>query len=88
MFAEGEIMTGSDARAIIVPGSAVYRDDRSAKSSYVFVLENGKAVRRMIRIGRERDGKLEIVEGLKPGDSLISEQSIEIAEGVPVKARS
>ena len=88
MFAQGEILTGSVAQAIVIPGSAVYRDDRSAKASYVFVVQDGKAARRTVRIGRERDGKLEIVEGLKAGDALIAEQSIEIAEGVRVKARS
>lgn len=87
MFAEGEILTGVDAAAIVIPGGAVYRDDRSAKSSHVFVLENGKAARRHVRIGRERDSKLEILEGLKPGDQLVAEQSIEIAEGVRVQAR-
>ena len=40
-----------------------------------------------VRIGRERDSKLEILEGLKPGDQLVAEQSIEIAEGVRVQAR-
>jgi RND family efflux transporter MFP subunit len=84
MFAQGEILTGVEARAIIVPASAVYRDDRSAKSSYVFVVENGKAARREVRIGRERDSSLEIDSGLKPGDLLIAEQSIELAEGVRV----
>ena len=59
MFAQGEILTGVSAGAIVIPGAAVYRDDRSAKSSHVFVLENGKAARRAVRIGRERDGVLE-----------------------------
>ena len=86
MFAEGEILTGSNAQAIVIPAAAIYRDDRSAKTSYVFVLENGKAVRRNVHIGRERDRQLEIVEGLKPGDMLVSEQSIEIAEGVRIQA--
>jgi RND family efflux transporter MFP subunit len=88
MFAEGEIQTGASAQAIVIPSAAVYRDDRSAKSSYVFVVQDGKAARRAVRIGRERDGRLEIVEGLKAGDTLIAEQSIEIAEGVRVKPRS
>jgi RND family efflux transporter MFP subunit len=88
MFAEGEIQTGVTAAAIVIPSSAVYRDDRSAKSSHVFVVENGKATRRIVRIGRERDSSLEIVEGLKPGDLLISEQNIEIAEGVRVQPKS
>ena len=88
MFAQGEIQTGVDRSAIVVPSNAVYRDDRSAKSAYVFVVLEGKAARRDVRIGRDRDSKLEIVEGLKPGDRLIAEQSIEIAEGVRIQPRS
>jgi membrane fusion protein, multidrug efflux system len=88
MFAQGEILTGVEARAVIIPASAVYRDDRSAKTSYVFVVENGKAARREVRIGRERESSLEIAAGLKPGDALISEQSIELAEGVRVAPAS
>lgn len=87
MFAQGHILTGVNASAIVIPTGAVYRDDRSAKSSFVFVLEGGKACRRNIRIGQERDSKLEIVEGLRPGEQLIAEQNIEIAEGVRVEAR-
>jgi multidrug efflux pump subunit AcrA (membrane-fusion protein) len=48
------------------------------------VAENGKAVRRAVRVGRETDGKLEITDGLKPGDLLIAEQRIELADGVRV----
>jgi membrane fusion protein, multidrug efflux system len=87
MFAEGEILTGVNGSAVVIPAGAVYRDDRSAKASYVFVLENGKAARRSVRIGHERDSRLEITEGLRPGDQVIGEQNIEIAEGVRVEAR-
>lgn len=87
MFAQGEIVAGTRAGAIVVPAAAVYRDDRSAKQSAVFVLENGRAVRRQVRIGAERETDLEIIEGLKPGDALVAEQSIELAEGVRVVAR-
>ncbi|MGC9972506.1 MAG: efflux RND transporter periplasmic adaptor subunit [Bryobacteraceae bacterium] len=88
MFAQGEILTGVEARAVIIPATAVYRDDRSAKTSYVFVVESGKAARREVRIGRERESSLEIAAGLQPGDALISEQSIELAEGVRVAPAS
>ncbi len=87
MFAQGEIRTGVEQRAIVVPSTAIYRDDQSSKRSHVFVVENGKAQRRQVRIGRERENALEIAEGLKPGDLLISEQSIEIADGVRVAPR-
>jgi membrane fusion protein (multidrug efflux system) len=87
MFAQGQILTGVNTNAIVIPAAAVYRDDRSAKSSYVFVLQRGKACRRNIRIGHERDSQLEIVDGLRPGDRLIAEQNIEIAEGVRIQPR-
>ncbi|HWR54512.1 MAG TPA: efflux RND transporter periplasmic adaptor subunit [Bryobacteraceae bacterium] len=85
MFAQGEILTGIEREAILIPGAAVYRDDRSSKNSYVFAVENGKAARRAVQIGRERDSTLEILEGLKPGDVIIAGQSIELAEGVRVQ---
>jgi membrane fusion protein (multidrug efflux system) len=87
MFAQGEILTGVNARAIVIPAAAVYRDDRSAKSASVFVREGGKACRRAVRVGHERDSRLEIVEGLQPGDQVIAEQNIEIADGVRVEPR-
>ena len=43
-------------------------------------------MRRSIQIGRETDSKLEITEGLKPGDLLVAEQKVELAEGVRVEA--
>lgn len=85
MFAEGQILTGVSTQAIVVPAAAVYRDDRSAAAAQVFVVENQRAVRRKVRIGRELDGRLEILEGLRPGDMLIAEQSIEVAEGVRIE---
>lgn len=85
MFAQGEAITGVVREAILIPAAAAYRDDRSSTSSYVFTVEGGKAVRREIRIGRERDSTLEIVEGLKPGDVVVAQQSIELAEGVRVE---
>ena len=85
MFAQGAILTGVKAEAILVPGDAVYRDDRSAKSAYLFVVENGKAARRSVRVGEEHDSVLEIVGGLKPGETIVAGQSIEIADGVRVE---
>ncbi len=84
MFAQGEILTGVRQQAIVVPAVAVYRGTGAGAEAHVFVAADGKAVRKPVRIGRETDGKLEITEGLKPGDLLIAEQRIELAEGVKV----
>ncbi len=84
MFGEGRVLTGVVSQALLIPASAAYRDDRSAKSSYVFVVADGKAVRRDVQIGREYDSQLQIVDGLKPGDVVVAKQSIELAGGVRV----
>jgi RND family efflux transporter MFP subunit len=85
MFVEGDILTGVQQQAVVVPAIAVYRGDGTTVPPHVFVAENGKAVQRTIRLGRETDGRLEIVEGLKPGDALVAEQRIELADGVRVQ---
>jgi len=88
MFAEGEILTGITSHAIVIPLAAIYRDDRSSKQSSVFVVDKDRAVRRPVVIGRERESEVEIMSGLAPGDFLIIEQSIELADGVRVRPRS
>ena len=70
----------------MIPAAAVYRDEGTAKESYVFVVENNKAIRRSVHLGREQDSSLEITDGLKAGDLLVAEQRIELAEGVRVEA--
>jgi RND family efflux transporter MFP subunit len=84
MFADGTILTGIQQEAIVIPAAAVYRNQGDAKDSYVFVVENDKAVQRKLRIGREIDSTVEVVEGLKPGDLAVNEQKIELADGVRV----
>jgi membrane fusion protein (multidrug efflux system) len=86
MFMQGEIVTDARRKGILVPADAVYRDDRSAKSAYLFVIADGRAVRRSVTIGAEREALLEIVEGLTEGDVVAAQQSIELADGVPVRA--
>jgi RND family efflux transporter MFP subunit len=83
MFATGEIVTGAAQPVILVPANAVYRDGQSASASVYVAVEN-KAVRRPVKLGRETGGRLEILEGLQPGDLLIAEQNIELAEGVRI----
>jgi RND family efflux transporter MFP subunit len=86
MFAQGEILTGVEHQAIVVPAASVFRAVSAGQESYVFVVEGGKAVRRVVELGRETDSQLEIKSGLKTGDVLIAEQRIELADGVRVSA--
>lgn len=85
MFAQGEILTGVRQNTIVLPSAAVYRGAAAGQDSYVFIVEDGKAVRRTVELGRETDGRLEIVSGLKPGELVIAEQRLELAGGVRVE---
>jgi RND family efflux transporter MFP subunit len=87
MFAEGEILTGTESRALVVPSTALFRDERGAGDASVYVIENSKAVRKQVKIARERDGLVEIGSGLKEGDVVVTEPSLELAVGVRVQAR-
>jgi len=87
MFAQGEILTGAEQQAVVIDARALYRDDPSAKQSHVYVVQDGKAVKREVRIGRERETQAEVLSGLQPGELLIARQSIELAEGVRVDTR-
>ena len=87
MFSQGEILIGRESEAVVVPMSAVYRDDTSSAQAFVYVIEKDKASRRPVTLGQERSVKVRVLEGLKPGDLLISERSMELADGVKVKVR-
>jgi len=45
---------------------------KGTETSYVLIAENGKAVRKLVKIGREYAGIAEITEGLKTGDIVIT----------------
>jgi RND family efflux transporter MFP subunit len=84
MFAQGEIVSEVKRQGILLPVSAVYRDERSLTSAFVYVITGGRAKRREVSVGIERDSSLEITQGLSAGEIIALEQSIELADGVAV----
>jgi cobalt-zinc-cadmium efflux system membrane fusion protein len=70
MFGKIRILRSS-AQGILVPAPAVIREGNDA---YVFVGKgNGRYERRSVKIGRAFDGSLEIVSGLRAGDTIVSD---------------
>jgi membrane fusion protein, multidrug efflux system len=59
---------------------------KGADESYVMVSENDKAVKKVVKIGREYSGMAEIVSGLKEGDLLITQGYDLVNEGTEIKA--
>lgn len=68
-----------------VPELAVLREGETA---FVYVIEEAKgglvAGKRIVKTGARRDGKLEVVDGLKTGERVISEGVHRVRPGQPV----
>jgi RND family efflux transporter MFP subunit len=79
MFARGWIVTGIQPDGYMVPANAVWR--RANEAPFVFVVEQGTAHKREVTLGLEQPEGIEITQGLKPGDEIVTEQYMELADG-------
>jgi membrane fusion protein (multidrug efflux system) len=68
--------------AVSVPVDAVLT---AGDGAFLFVLEDGKAVRRKVETGFEQDGRVWIRSGLAPGEKLIVGGIERVKDGVPVR---
>ena len=54
-------------------------------SKIVFVVEDGKAVQRSIEVGIEKEQRVQVVKGIKPGDQVVVTGSDKLKDGTPVR---
>ena len=73
MFATFTIVTSADAMAPAVPEEAVIREGDSAR---VWILESGNLALRPIKTGRISHGMVEVVEGLRVGEHVVTRGSL------------
>ncbi|MGO8693344.1 MAG: efflux RND transporter periplasmic adaptor subunit [Rectinemataceae bacterium] len=52
---------------------------------YAFVVEKGVAQRRKLTMGRQSDLSFEIVDGLRPGDELVTEGAQNLSDGTKIR---
>jgi multidrug efflux system membrane fusion protein len=82
-FAEVALAGATRKAATVVPEGAVLA---SEQGFIAYVVANGKAALRPIQIGlRTGNGLVEIREGVSPGETVVSEGSDRLADGIPVK---
>lgn len=55
------------------------------ENRFVFTVENGKAKRVQVRTGLRQDGLVEIVDGLRAGQRVVTEGVVKIADGQSVR---
>jgi multidrug efflux system membrane fusion protein len=81
-FAEVTLPSGSKKDATVVPETAIQASDRGFVA---FAVVEGKAQVRQVEIGlRTGGGDVEILSGLKPGETIVYEGSDRLANGVSV----
>jgi RND family efflux transporter MFP subunit len=93
MFATLNIEIGRHPNTMMVPSNAVLRESRIAALStgsdfervyYVYVVEDGHAVRRNVEIGYTTGENIEIVSGITPNDTLVTTGHHLLQDGQPV----
>jgi len=77
MFAKVRFVTGSE-KLISIPKSAVVT---RGQLTIVFVKDNGKADMRIIKIGREINGFVEVLSGLEEGEEVVTENAVLLKSG-------
>jgi HlyD family secretion protein len=79
-----DIEVARSAATVVVPADAV-RDANSAQP-WVLAVDGWRARRRAVKLGLKGDGRIEVLEGVAPGDRLISAANGTVREGQRVRA--
>ena len=82
MFARVRLITREQADAIVVPEQALMPQ---GNEQYVFKVVDGKVARTKVEAGQRRDGKVEVVAGLAPGDTVVTAGHLKLRDGVAVR---
>jgi membrane fusion protein, multidrug efflux system len=82
MFGRIKIDYDKRADALVVPRIALLDDDADPA---VFAVRNGKAARVSVKLGYMDGEWVEIREGLKPGDGVVTAGKIALRDGTPVE---
>ncbi len=81
-FVRVDIRTDTRENTTIVPRIALREQDGE---SFVFLVRDGVAHRRPVRLGYQRDQAVEVLEGVAPGDSLVVAGHGQLNQGAKVR---
>lgn len=83
MFARIELILETLPGALMIPAEAVVQTPKGDRS--VFLLRDGKAVRKPVQTGLEADNRIQILCCVKPGDQIIVSGNDKLKDGDAVK---
>jgi len=75
-------LANDERETLIIPEQALTPE---AERQYVFVVADGKAQRREVRIGARRPGTVEVLAGLNAGEQVVVEGTQKVRDGAPVR---
>jgi membrane fusion protein (multidrug efflux system) len=75
-------LTRDRREAIVIPEEALVPEQ---DKQFVFVVADGVATKREVRIGARRPGAVEIASGLEVGERIVVEGTVKVRDGGPVR---
>lgn len=71
-----------EGQALMLPEQAIVPEN---EQHFVYVVEDGKAHKREIKIGRRRPGEVEVLQGLTAEDGVVLDGTLNLRDGVAVR---
>jgi len=81
MFARVRLLTKDERDALVLPEQALVPQ---GEDQYVFRVVDGKATRTKVETGQRRDGRVEVLKGVAPGETIVTAGQLKLRDGVPV----
>jgi membrane fusion protein, multidrug efflux system len=85
MFARLKLILETQTEALTVPGDAVLVMPNGDKVAFVY--KDGKVQRRVVQTGLEAGGKVQIISGIKPGETVVTAGNEKLKDGTEVKVQ-
>lgn len=85
MFARLKLTLQTQAEALTVPGDAVLVTPQGEKVAYV--VKDGKAQRRVVQTGLEAEGRVQILSGIQPGETVVIAGNEKLKDNMEVKVQ-
>ncbi len=81
MFGRAEVILRSNPQAVLVPIQSLFTE---VDKDFVFVLKENKTFRRAVRKGVVRDTVVEILQGVSPGEQVVTAGQLSLKDGTQV----
>lgn len=82
MFARSQVVVNPQASSVYVPAKAV---QYVAGLSKIYVIENGRAIERIVRTGNSDGEMVEIIEGVREGEMVATSNLDKLGQGTEVR---